>query len=60
MNTSNKNKVAIVYPAVSLSLLLLFSLLASAQRIKYNFNAGWKLQVGDMPGAEAAGYDDAT
>ncbi len=32
---------------------------ASAQRVKYNFNADWKLLVGDMPGAEAVSYDDA-
>lgn len=30
-----------------------------AQRVKYNFNPGWKLFVGDPAGAEATGFDDA-
>ncbi|HEX8138146.1 MAG TPA: DUF4982 domain-containing protein [Pyrinomonadaceae bacterium] len=28
-------------------------------RVKYNFNSGWKLLVGDAAGAEAQGFDDA-
>ncbi len=28
-------------------------------RVKYNFNAGWRLNAGDVPGAEAAAFDDA-
>jgi beta-galactosidase len=38
-----------------LSLLLLE---ASAQRAKYNFNADWKVLVGDPAGAEAASFAD--
>ncbi|MCC3154952.1 DUF4982 domain-containing protein [Hymenobacter sp. BT770] len=30
-----------------------------AGREKYNFNPGWKVRVGEAPGAEAASYDDA-
>src|SRR4051794_3941318 len=30
------------------------------ERVKYNFNSGWKLFVGDPPGAEASNFDDAT
>jgi len=29
------------------------------QRAKYNFNSGWLLDIGDAPGAEAPGFDDA-
>src|SRR5215212_436974 len=29
-------------------------------RVKYNFNSGWKLFVGDPAGAEAPGFDDST
>ena len=28
-------------------------------RMKYNFNAGWRVNVGDVSGAEAAGFNDA-
>lgn len=42
------------------SLLLMSIAAASAQRAKYNFNADWKLNVGDITGAEAGSYDDAT
>lgn len=28
-------------------------------RAKYNFNSGWRLNVGDVPGAEAPGFDDS-
>lgn len=41
------------------SLLLLIVVAAAAQRVKYNFNSGWKLKVGDITGAEAINYDDA-
>src|SRR4051812_28983572 len=30
------------------------------QRVKYNFNSGWKLFVGDPAGAQAPDFDDAT
>lgn len=30
-----------------------------SQRIKYNFNSGWKLLVGDPAGAETPNFDDA-
>ncbi|MEI6948375.1 sugar-binding domain-containing protein, partial [Paraflavisolibacter sp. H34] len=44
-----------------LSALLLLSLAdASAQRAKYNFNGGWKVQVGDAQGAEAPAFADAS
>lgn len=42
------------------ALLLLVIISANAQRAKYNFNPGWKLQVGDITGAEAIGYNDAS
>jgi beta-galactosidase len=29
------------------------------ERVKYNFNASWKLHVGDLEGAEANAYNDA-
>jgi hypothetical protein len=31
-----------------------------SQRVKYNFNSGWKLFVGDPAGAEAPGFDDSS
>ena len=31
-----------------------------AQRIKYNFNSGWRVFVGDVKGAEANTFDDAS
>jgi beta-galactosidase len=31
-----------------------------SQRVKYNFNSGWKLFVGDPAGAETPGFDDST
>ena len=30
-----------------------------SHRVKYNFNSGWKVVVGDPPGAQAADFDDA-
>jgi beta-galactosidase len=45
---------------VAASLLLLITITVAAQRVKYNFNPGWKLQVGDITGAEAVNYDDAS
>ncbi|MBF9141107.1 glycoside hydrolase family 2 protein [Hymenobacter properus] len=30
-----------------------------AGRTKFNFNPGWKVQVGEKPGAEATAFDDA-
>src|SRR5882672_6057439 len=38
--------------------LILLSVAADAQRKKYNFNPGWKLYVGDAPGADKPGFDD--
>jgi hypothetical protein len=32
----------------------------SAQRIKYNFNSNWKVYTGDITGAEAISFDDAS
>src|ERR1700710_2797277 len=34
--------------------------LAHAQRTKYNFNPGWKVFVGDAPGASNPGFNDET
>lgn len=45
---------------ITTSLLLLVLIATQAQRVKYNFNPGWKLQVGDIAGAEAVGYNDAS
>ncbi len=33
---------------------------ADGGRVKYNFNPGWKVNVGDTAGAEAPGFDDAS
>ena len=30
-----------------------------SQRVKYNFNAGWKLFVGDVPGGETVDFNDS-
>src|SRR5215211_427729 len=40
-------------------ILLLFVFNASAQRMKYNFNSGWKVKVADEAGAEAPAFNDA-
>ncbi|HYQ56806.1 MAG TPA: DUF4982 domain-containing protein [Draconibacterium sp.] len=44
-------------------LLLLINLLCAnsvnAQRVKYNFNPGWKLYVGDIEGAQRVDYNDS-
>jgi hypothetical protein len=40
-------------------LLLLCFFNVSAQRVKYNFNSGWKVKVGDEAGAEAPAFNDA-
>jgi beta-galactosidase len=32
----------------------------AGQRAKYNFNPGWRVQVGDLSGAEAEGFDDSS
>jgi uncharacterized protein YcfL len=45
---------------ITTSLLLLVFAVTHAQRVKYNFNPGWKLQVGDIAGAETVGYNDAS
>ena len=39
--------------------LCLLALSSAAQRMKYNFNPGWKLLVGDPAGAETVNFDDA-
>jgi beta-galactosidase len=31
----------------------------ASARVKLNFNPGWKVMVGDAPGAEAVGFDDS-
>lgn len=38
---------------------LAITLSAHAAREVYNFNPGWRLHVGDAPGAEATAFDDA-
>src|SRR5215211_7072565 len=40
-------------------MLLLFVYNVSAQRMKYNFNSGWKVKVADETGAEAPAFNDA-
>ncbi len=35
-----------------------FALSVHAQRIKYNFNPGWKVFVGDAPGADKPAFND--
>lgn len=44
---------------LSLSLFVLVAA-ANSPRIKYNFNPGWKLYVGDPAGAEAPGFNDGS
>jgi len=44
----------------ALPVLVFLSNTVNAQRIKYNFNPGWKLYVGDAKGAEAPGFNDAS
>lgn len=39
---------------------LTVALSAQAAREVYNFNPGWRLHVGDAPGAEAPAFDDQT
>jgi beta-galactosidase len=39
---------------------ILISSIANAQRLKYNFNPGWKVFVGDAKSAEDPGFDDAS
>jgi hypothetical protein len=41
-------------------LLLSVAFTASAQRVRYNFNPGWKLFVGDAAGADKPGFNDAS
>nr|WP_321355169.1 DUF4982 domain-containing protein [uncultured Draconibacterium sp.] len=36
-----------------------FSYNTHAQRVRYNFNPGWKLYVGDIEGAEQSNFDDS-
>jgi beta-galactosidase len=58
-----------VWAARALFLLACLSLLAQtitaanappeSARLKLNFNPGWKVKVGDVPGAEGAGFDDS-
>lgn len=42
----------------SLLAALLLALPAHAARETYNFNPGWRLHVGDAPGAEGTAFDD--
>jgi len=46
---------------VFLSLLLLLSVLSAAavERQKLNFNGGWRMEMGDWPGAEDGAFDDS-
>jgi hypothetical protein len=45
---------------ISVIIFLSLTLSATAQRVKYNFNPGWKLYVGDAAGAETVDYKDAS
>jgi beta-galactosidase len=49
-----------MYKSILSVSLVLFVVVASAQRVKYNFNPGWKMQPGDIAGAEAVAFDDAS
>jgi beta-galactosidase len=31
----------------------------ASERVKFNFNSGWRVMVGDVPGAESPGFDDS-
>jgi len=40
-------------------LMTVATAVAAVDRVKLNFNAGWRLAVGDIAGAEAPGFDDS-
>lgn len=44
---------------ILLVIVCAFSLSAGAQRVRYNFNRGWLLNVGDPAGASDPSFDDA-
>ncbi len=48
-----------LFLALLMNVLAFSRLSAQSSRVKYNFNPSWKLMVGDIPGAEAPGFDDA-
>lgn len=65
MLISDLCRFAKVRPTGLLALLWCLALSAGAappvaQRTKYNFNPGWRVRVGEAPGAEAGAFDDAT
>lgn len=43
---------------ISLALFLFVAAVAAQTRMKYNFNAGWKVYVGDTAGGEKPGLND--
>lgn len=49
----------LVYLQMLLLLLSCSVFAAESPRLKYNFNPGWKLYVGDLSGAEAESFNDA-
>lgn len=61
MSMNNYNRIG-AWVGVLLLGSVAFSAMAAppaSPRAKYNFNAGWKVSVGDPAGAEAADFDDA-
>jgi hypothetical protein len=65
-NTTVLTRTKVFTPIGVLSLLLLLASIAraavgeelSGKRVKYNFNAEWKVMVGDPNGAEAVDFND--
>src|SRR6185503_15826898 len=54
------NKTMDLVRKISVVLIILFHCgYANSQRVKYNFNPGWKVFVGDDPAASGINYNDA-
>ena len=45
--------------AILVIMLSLLTTMEATERMKYNFNSEWRLQVGDFPEAKIAGFDDS-
>ena len=58
MKTKNMNMKIFRFAIVVIMLPLLTTMKAT-ERMKYNFNSEWRLQVGDFPEAKNAESDDS-
>jgi len=55
-----KNLNTSIFASLLIVLLcFIFNNNTNAQRFRYNFNSGWKLNVGDISGAQKADFDDS-